>query len=211
MSIEAPTVYVVDDDQAVRESLEFMFKGAEFPVETFKSAEQFLKSYKPTIRGCLILDLRMPGMGGSQLHDELTRGRVGLPVIILTGHGDIPSAVDRIKAGAFDFLSKPVNRDVLLARVNAAIEAFDALSSRRRETQSLEDRINQLSPREVEVMDRIAAGQSSKFIALERGVAYRTITHHRDHVMKKMQAENAADLVRMLGIIGRIGKILPAK
>ena len=199
------TVYVVDDDAAMRSSLEFMVTGTDLNVRTYTSAEEFLAEVKPQTRGCLILDLRMPGMSGHELHRQLNTRGVKLPVIVLTGHGDVPTAVGAMKLGAFDFLTKPVNRDVLLQRVRAALEADQARDRQGEETADFERRLATLTPRELEVMDHVARGQANKEIARQLGVAERTVANHRAHLSHKLGVGNAADLVRKLGLIGRLG------
>jgi FixJ family two-component response regulator len=199
------TVYVVDDDVAMRASLEFMFTGTGLPVRTYASAEAFLEEMAPHAQGCLILDLRMPGMDGHELHRRLhARGR-HVPVIVLTGHGDVPAAVGEMKLGAFDFLTKPVNREVLLQRVREALEADLARRQQSEETADIEGKLAALSQRELEVMDHVAQGQANKEIARQLGISERTVANHRAHLLHKMGGGNTADLVRKLGLIGRLG------
>jgi FixJ family two-component response regulator len=201
----APTVYVVDDDAAMRDSLRFMFTGTGLPVETFTSAEAFLADARPHGVGCLILDLRMPGMNGQELFRRLKLRQPHLPVIILTGHGDIATAVSEMKQGAFDLFTKPVNREVLLNRVREAIETAVAASRQGKEAADIKIKLATLSPRELEVMDQIAQGFANKEIASRLARSERTVANHRAHVLSKLEAANTADLVRKLGLVGRIG------
>jgi len=200
-----PTVYVVDDDPAMRDSLAFMFTGTGLPVQTFASAEEFLRHMPPEARGCLILDLRMPGMNGHELHRRLnTLGR-HVPVIMLTGHGDVPSAVSAMKLGAIDFLIKPVNREVLLQRVRDAIDSDWSLRRQLGELEDIHRRLATLSPRELEIMDHVVQGQANKEIARQLKLSVRTVANHRAHLSHKLGTANAADLVRRLSLVGRIG------
>jgi FixJ family two-component response regulator len=200
-----PTVYVVDDDPAMRDSLAFMFTGTGLAVQTYASAEAFLEALPADARGCLILDLRMPGMSGHELHRHLNALGRHPPVIVLTGHGDVPTAVSEMKLGAIDFLTKPVNREVLLQRVRDAMDADQSLRRQLGEMEDTHRRLATLSPRELEVMDHVARGQANKEIARQLGVAERTVANHRAHLSHKLGAGNAADLVRKLGLIGRLG------
>jgi FixJ family two-component response regulator len=199
------TVYVVDDDAAMRASLEFMFTDTGLPVRAYASAEAFLEGLLPHTHGCLILDLRMPGMDGHELHRRLNALGRHLPVIVLTGHGDVPAAVGEMKLGAFDFLTKPVNREVLLRCVREALEADRVRDRQGVEVEEIEGKLAALSARELEVMDHVARGQANKEIARQLGLSERTVANHRAHLSHKMGAANTADLVRMLGLVGRIG------
>ncbi len=205
-----PTVFVVDDDPAMRDSLAFMFTGTGLPVLTFASAEDFLAARPPDSPGCMILDLRMPGMNGYELHRRLKARGSQLPVIMLTGHGDVPSAVDEMKLGAFDFLTKPVHREVLLRRVREALDADLAHRSQDGEASDIRHKLATLSPRELEVMDHVALGQANKEIARKLFLSERTVANHRAHLLHKMESANTADLVRQLGLIGRLAPHPPA-
>ena len=200
-----PKVFVVDDDSAMRDSLAFMFTATGVPVETHASAESFLAVAQPELRGCLVLDLRMPRMSGLELHRQLRSQGVRLPVIILTAHGDVPTAVDEMKLGAFDFLAKPVNRDRLLRRVREALDADRTRQQQDDETADLRRKLATLSPRELQVMDRVAQGHANKKIAFELGLSERTVANHRAHLMEKIGGGNTADLVRKLALVGRAG------
>lgn len=191
------TVFAVDDDDAVRESLGISLKLAGHRVEAFGSAAAFLASGAPSRRGCLIADIRMPGMDGLELQEELVKRGSSLPVIIITGHGDVPLAVRAMKAGAGDFLEKPFARDVLLAAVKRALEAGERAAISAANAEEVRARIASLTPREREVFDLVVAGKQSKIVAHELGAATRTIEVHRGRMMRKMKAASLQELVRM--------------
>ena len=192
-----PVVFVVDDDADVRDSLVMLLKLAGYDVEPFESAVRFLSDAQPKHGDCLIADIRMPEMDGLALQQELIRRGAQLPIIIVTGHGDVPLAVQAMKAGALDFLEKPFAREALLAAVRRALEraAEPALSNVPQE--DIANRIALLTNREREVYDRVVAGRQSKEIAFELGASPRTIEIHRARVMQKMRARTVQDLVRM--------------
>ncbi len=191
------TVFVVDDDEGVRTSLSILLDSAGYRPCAFASAGDFLAQYDLASPGCLLLDMRMPGMSGMELLQELSRRGAFLPVIFLTGHGDVPMAVEAIKSGAFDFLQKPFSpRDLLdhIARaLTADAEARHTLSL----TEELRRRHSTLTPREKEVMDLIIAGNANKVIAMDLGLSERTVEIHRARVMDKMATRSVAHLVRM--------------
>lgn len=192
-----PVVFVVDDDEAMRSSLRWLIESVGMKVETHSSANRFLESYYPGRAGCLLLDVRMPGMSGMELQAHLTREQIKIPVIIITGHGDVDMAVRAMKAGAVDFIEKPFNDDALLNSLRAAL-AFDEkqrhLQARRAQIAA---RLAELTPREHEVMDMVTDGCSNKDIATALGVSAKTVEAHRARVMDKMGAESLAELVRM--------------
>lgn len=192
-------LFVVDDDEAVRESLALLLKLAGYAVETYESATHFLAEARPSPRDCLIADIRMPGMDGLELQQELIRRRCAVPVIIVTGHGDIPLAVQAMKAGAVDFLEKPFAREVLLGAVRRALErsAQPPAQLSGVDQDEIGRRLALLTEREREVYERVVAGKQSKVIAHELGASPRTIEIHRARMMHKMQARNLQDLVRM--------------
>lgn len=197
MSTE-PTVFVVDDDVAICESLECLLGAEGFRTRTFDSAEAFLAEYDQEQPGCLVLDVRMRGMTGLELHERLTHDGITIPVIILTGHGDIPMAVRATQAGVVDFLEKPVNDQVLLQRVRDALERDAELLRRSLESMDFAERLAQLTPREREVMELVVAGNANKQTAVELGIAEKTVEVHRRRVMRKMGLRGAATLVRMV-------------
>ncbi len=191
------TLYIVDDDDAFRDSLEVFCDAAGIPAESFDSATSFLESLSPEMKGCILLDVRMPGMSGIELHDELRERKVDLPIVFLTGHGDVPMAVGAMKKGAFDFLTKPFSHTDLMERVRAALAAAESGSEERQQSAQLEERLERLTPREREVMELVAQGLANKVIANRLDISQRTVEIHRARVMEKMQAESLAELVRM--------------
>jgi FixJ family two-component response regulator len=197
MSEIEPNVYIVDDDPSVRRSTERLIRAAGFKVLTFTSAREFLASPRPEGPACLVLDVRMPGLSGMELQRELAQSGTDIPIIFITGHGDIPMSVRAMKAGAVEFLTKPFRSHSLLEAVRAAIERDRSARATRSEAGELRQRYEQLTPREREVMALVAAGQLNKQVAGELSTTERTIKFHRAHIMQKMGAESLADLVRM--------------
>lgn len=191
------TVFVVDDDQAVARSLRWLFESVKLKVETFSSAQSFLDGYDSSKPGCLVLDVRMPGMSGLDLQERLAAQRIYLPIIFITGHGDVQMAVRAVKSGAFDFVEKPFNDQDLLERIHKAI-TFDAVQ-RSQDTQRTQLRalFASLTTREREVLDLVVEGKSNKAIANWFGLSAKTIEVHRAKMMEKMQARSVADLVKM--------------
>jgi FixJ family two-component response regulator len=192
-----PIVFIVDDDLSVRRSTERLIRSAGFKVLTFTSAREFLASPGPEGPACLVLDVRMPGLSGMELQRELTQSGIHIPIIFITGHGDIPMSVRAMKAGAVEFLTKPFRSRSLLEAVRAAIETDRSAHKARSETGELRQRYEQLTPREREVMALVVAGQLNKQVASELSTTERTIKFHRAHIMQKMGVESLADLVRM--------------
>jgi FixJ family two-component response regulator len=199
------TVFVVDNDPAVRDSLALLLEGEGFAVETFDCAESFLAAWRPLPRSCAIVDIRMPGMDGLRLQEELSRRGVLLPVIFLSGHGDIPMSVRAIKAGAVDFLTKPVTGNALLESVNAALIESDRLASRCEANQSAASRLAALTLREREVMLLAAGGLPNKEIARRLGISHRTVEIHKARIMHKTGAETLLDLARLAEAAGLRG------
>lgn len=197
------TVHVVDDDEGTRKSLRWLIGALGVPVRTFHSAEAFLNKYDRTTPGCLVVDLRMPGMSGLDLQRELRRRGDGIPVIVLTGYGTVSDVVGAIKDGATDFLQKPADDDVLLETIQRAL----ALDARRRvedhERRVVSERIERLTPREREVLGQVVKGLSSKEIADRLSVSYKTVEAHRAKIMRKMEVDSIADLVRTVVSVGR--------
>jgi two-component system, LuxR family, response regulator FixJ len=193
-----PTVYVVDDDDAVRNSLKLLLKSAGLVAETAASAPEFLNAYEPSNPGCLVLDVRMPGMSGLEMQHELNVRGAMIPVIFITGHGDIPMAVEAMQHGAFDFLQKPFRDSDLLDRVSRALARDAESRARLRHTDRIRERLASLSPREREVLDLVTQGKANKMVAGDLGVSQRTVEIHRAHVMQKMEAGSLAELVRMM-------------
>ena len=204
MTNHEATVFIVDDDQAVRESLADLMDSVDIKVETFATANDFLSSYSADSIGCLILDIRMPGMSGLELQQELNRREALIPVILITGHGDVPMAVQAMRQGALDFLQKPFRDQELLDRVNHALQSSNHHSDNQQQTQSVKNHIQELTPREHQVMEMIIEGKANKVIALDLGLSQRTIEVHRANVMHKLQARSLADLVRIVTQTGLI-------
>jgi RNA polymerase sigma factor (sigma-70 family) len=197
MTQSQATVFVVDDDQAMRNSLKWLISSVGMRVECYSSADEFLASHHSGRAGCLLLDVRMPGMSGLELQEVLGERNITLPVIIITGHGDVAMAVRAMKAGAIDFIEKPFNDELLLDAIRNAL----VLDERRRDVQleraEVGERLEQLTPREREVMEMVTDGKSNKEIAGELGVSAKTVEAHRARVMEKMRAGSLAELVRM--------------
>ena len=191
-----PTVFVVDDDPALCESLCYLLKSDGLAAEAYTSAEDFLAAFDPDRPGVLVLDVRMRGMKGPELQEHLIEKDIDVPIIILTGHGDVPMAVRAVKAGALDFLQKPVNDEILLARIRQAIQLDQQNRQRRIEADSVAKRVALLTGREREVLDLLLAAKASKQMAHELCVSEKTIEVHRKHVLKKMEVNSAVELVR---------------
>jgi len=190
------TVFVVDDDQAVRESLALLVQSVGIEAETFASAREFLDTYRPDQRGCLITDIRMPGMSGLELQEQLSSDGVRIPVIVLTGHGDVPAAVRALKGGAVDFVEKPFNPQALLDLVQQAIAKDAQIRELADQEAAVAERMSLLTPREHEVMTLVVVGKANKVIAIELSISERTVELHRGRIMKKMQARSLAELMR---------------
>lgn len=193
-----PTVFVVDDEPAVQQSLQWLLESVGLPVQTFGSASEFLGYWRPEMPGCLLLDLRMPGISGVELMEQLRQQGSIMPIIVVTAHGDVPVAVHAMKAGAMEFIEKPYSDQLLLDRVQTAME-IDA--QRRRELASrtaMSNRVALLTPRERQVMEMVVIGQSNRQIAAELSLSEKTVEVHRAHVMEKMRADSLAQLVRMV-------------
>ena len=193
-----PCVFVVDDDEAVRDGLYELFSAEQIPVQAFASAEEFLGAGVTRLPGCVILDIHMPGMNGIDLQSELARQGATIPVIVITGQGDVSKAVTTLKAGAMDFIEKPFDPAALLQAVN---EAFDREGRSRRlsaEQQETESRLMTLSPRERQVLDLVVGGHSNKAIGTKLGISVRTVENHRAKLMDKMGCANVSSLITMI-------------
>lgn len=190
-------VYVIDDDDAMRDSLQFLLDSANFETRLFETAQAFLEALPAITSGCVVSDIRMPGIDGIELLKRVKSAKVSLPVIIMTGHGDIPLAVEAMKLGAVDFLEKPFEDDRLLARIEAALQQAEAGVRNEALTQEIVARVKSLSPRERQVMDGLVAGLSNKVIARDYDISPRTIEVYRANVMTKMQASSLSELVRL--------------
>lgn len=195
---DKPTVFIVDDDEPVRDSLKMLMRSVGLSAETFSGAAEFLEAYDPDRPGCLVLDIRMPGMSGMELQEKLNEIHAILPIIFITGHGDVPMAVKAIQYGAADFIQKPFRDQDLLDRINKAIEQDASNRSQLLETRDIEERLSNLTPREKEVLELIVDGRPNKVIAADLEVSQRTVEIHRARVMDKMRASSLAHLVRMV-------------
>jgi two-component system response regulator FixJ len=190
-------VHVIDDDDDVRQSLAFLFRSAQLEARTYPTALDFLKEL-PNIRaGCVITDIKMPGMSGIELLRRLKESEIKLPVIVITGHGDVPLAVEAMKCGAIDFLEKPFNDEILIASVKSALEATDRTLRHEAEKAELHQRLATLSKREHEVLEGLVSGKPNKTIAYDLGISPRTVEIYRANVMTKMHAVSLSELVRM--------------
>jgi FixJ family two-component response regulator len=191
-----PTVFIVDDDPSIRESTEMLLRSVGFQVKTFVSAHDFLKADLRECLGCLILDVRMPGMSGLELQKKLLSAKTPLPVIFITGHGTIPMSVHAMKAGAVDFLPKPFDEQELLDAINRAIIQQKERETKKDEIDMLHRRLKALTSREYEVFSLIVTGMANKEVSYKIGTSERTVKAHRAKIMKKMHAESLADLIR---------------
>ncbi len=198
MSTREPTVFIVDDDAAVRDSLTLMIQQAGIKVQSFENAKTFLHAYQADFFGCIIIDIKMPEMDGLQLQEELSRLKIVLPIIFLTGHGDIPMSVKAIKAGAVDFLTKPVIREKLLGCVRAAFVAAEKRYDELAHNQDAISCLQKLTEREREVMILAVQGHSNKEIGRFLGISYRTVEIHKSKIMQKTGATNLLDLARIV-------------
>ena len=193
-----PAVFVVDDDEAVRDSLRSLLGSVNLPVKAFASGQEFLDAYRADETGCLVADIRMPGMSGLDLQSELARRSINLPMIMITGHGDIKMCARAMKAGAFDFVEKPFNGQELLDLIHQAVKMNLESVERRRELAEIRGRLNLVKPRDREVLDGIVLGETNKKIAARLGLSAKTVEFRRAKVMRTMRAETLADLVRMI-------------
>ena len=196
-----PTVFVVDDDEAVRRFLGGLIASVGLRIEAYASAREFLDAFEPGAPGCLLLDIRMPGMSGLELQKELAEREVRLPVIILTGHGDVQVAVHAMKAGAVDFIEKPFNNELLLDRIQKAVAESVEADGVRVKHDEITSRIELLTPRERQVMDLVVAGETNKGVARCLDISEKTVEIHRARTMDKMRAKSLADLVKMVATL----------
>jgi len=196
MNTEA-TIFIVDDDPAIRDALTLMVVQEGFTVSTFESAETFLEGFQADRLGCAIVDIRMSGMDGIQLQEMLTKHHFQLPIIFLTGHGDIPMSVRAIKAGAIDFLTKPITREKLMSSVRFAIAESERMLTEQANHESVQSNLAELTERERDVMAFAVQGHSNKEIARQLGISHRTVEIHKSKVMHKTGATNLLDLVRI--------------
>lgn len=197
-AINDATVYVVDDDEAIRHSLELLIGAIGLNVRVFSDAASFLDAFDPALRGCIVADLSMPGMNGLEMQERLNDLNCRMPIVFLSGHGDVPAAVRALQRGAVDFLEKPFDPRLLLETIEQAVEMDSKRRAAAEKKAEIDSRINSLTPREREIVTLVADGKSSKVIALDLGISERTVELHRSHIMKKLSARSVADLVRMI-------------
>lgn len=190
------TIHVVDDDEAMRDSMTWLLEGEGYRVSCFDSGEAFLKAYRGDMRGCLILDVRMPEMSGLELQEKLDNLGSQLPIIFVTGHGDVPMAVGALQRGACDFIEKPFHNDDLLSRIGRALLLDQEIYTRHQRDGAISQRLQQLTQREREVMDLVVAGKLNKQIADELNISMKTVEAHRARVMEKMGVRTLAELVK---------------
>ena len=191
------TVYVVDDDEAVRDSVQWLLEGQDFRVRSFESAEVFLARYDPREVACLIVDIRMDGMSGLELQDRLIERNSPLPIAFITGHGDVPLAVDTMKKGALDFIQKPFNEQQLVPLVVRMLEQARANFAEHQQAASRDALLSKLTGREAQVLERIVAGRLNKQIADDLGISIKTVEAHRANIMEKLGANTVADLLKI--------------
>ena len=194
-SPESPLIYLVDDDEAVRDSLGMLFKSIGLAHEAYASALDFLQHYDVARPACLVADIRMPGLSGLELQQRLHEQRAEIPIIFITGHGDVPMAVTAMKSGAADFIQKPFRDQDLIDRINKALDHDREHRKSRAEQNEIRARLALLTPREKEVMERVVRGQANKVIAMDLGVSQRTVELHRARVMRKLKMRSLAELV----------------
>jgi len=203
------TVYVVDDQPVIRKALRFLLESVPLPVETFASAEEFLHLPRLPRNGCLLLDIRLDGMDGMELHRVLKSKHCGIPVIFITGHGDVQTAVEAIKAGAFDFIEKPFNDHELLAKIRLALRHQESAGGAWEKKTEFLQRIDTLSKREREVLQEMVAGHLNKEMAHEMGISRKTVEIHRANVFRKLNMDSLAELIRYYTVCEMEGKIRP--
>lgn len=202
MKSENPLVYVIDDNASVRRALERLLKSVGFKVESFASGQEFLSRERSSGPACVVLDVRMPGLSGFELQEELARSNIRIPIIFLTGHGNVPQSVRAMKAGAVDFIEKPFEDQILLDAIGKAIEKDRLDRIKEDEVNEIRERIKILTSREYEVFTHVIRGKLNKQIAFDLGTVEKTIKVHRGQVMRKMQADSVAALVRMAEKVG---------
>ena len=206
MPSDADIVHVVDDDEAMRDSMAFLLRAGNFQVQTYAAATDFLEALPQIKAGCVVTDVRMPGMSGIELLQRLRELKVSLPVIVVSGHGDVPLAVEAMKTGALDFIEKPFDDDVFLRAVRMALSAHAVDSQRQAQKATINSRLESLSNREREVLEGLVAGHPNKTIAYDLGISPRTVEIYRANVMEKMQAGSLSDLVRMALVGGLLDR-----
>ncbi len=201
MSEKSTTIFIVDDDEAIRDSLAVLLKTVDLNATTFSSGDEFLEAYDPGWEGCILLDIRMPGTSGMEVQKRLAESGCSIPIIFITGHGDIPMAVEAMHVGAFDFIQKPFRDQDLLDRIDQALTTSNEQGQQAARKKTVQNQLQTLTPREQEVMQLVVHGSANKVIAMDLGVSQRTVEIHRARVMEKMQARSLAELVRMALLI----------
>jgi two-component system, LuxR family, response regulator FixJ len=196
-----PTVFIVDDDEEVRDALELLMQSIGLAAQSFASAQAYMDAFDPARPGCVVLDVRMKGMSGLELQRRLSEEPLFPPIIVITGHGDVPMAVRAVKAGAVDFIEKPFNEQLLLDAVHRAIEQDAEQRGEASRLADITERLARLTPREREILDEVAAGKRNKVIAADLGISQSTVEAHRAKVMEKMEARSLSDLMRMLLLV----------
>jgi two-component system response regulator FixJ len=194
-------VHLIEDDEGVRQALAFLLTASGFAVRVYESAVAFLDALPSVQPGCVVTDVRMPGIDGLELQRQLNDRQIGLPVIVMTGHGDVPLAVEAMKAGAVDFLEKPFNDEVLLSAIRTAVDRHARDAHRHDEVAAIAEKLASVSGREREVLDGLVAGQPNKTIAFDLKISVRTVEVHRAHLMAKMGASNLSELLRMAFLV----------
>ena len=192
------TVFIIDDNSAVRDAIRWLVEQVGLKAKTYASAQEFLSSFHPDMRGCIVLDIRMPGMSGIELQEKLFHDNIQLPVIIVTGHGDVPITVRAMKAGAFEFLQKPFNDQTLLDAIHAALDKYSALWQQEERRNQACKSLAMLTPREREVLDLLRKGKPNKVIASVLGLSVRTVEGHRANITEKMGVKSLGQLIEMM-------------
>ncbi len=210
LSNALPIVFIVDDDVSVRESLEMLVRNEKWDTAMFSSAQGFLDHPKKRVPSCLVLDLSLPGLNGLELQKQLSVERSNIPIIFITGHGDVPKSVQAMKAGALEFLTKPLNNDELVSAIRNALERSRLALAHDAEMQKLLDRYASLTSRERQVMELVVSGLLNKQVGGELGISEITVKAHRGQVMQKMKANSLADLVRMASMLQPARPVIPA-
>jgi two-component system response regulator FixJ len=199
---DALTVFIVDDDEAVRDSLHMLLDSIGIANRPYVSGEEFLAEIGPKHRGCILLDVRMPGINGLEVQQRLLARREQLPVIVITGHGDVPMAIAAMKAGAFEFIEKPFKNEILVEAIGRALEQVRRVHEKSAIVDAQSERLAQLTPRERQVLENLVVGRPNKVIAYELGISPRTVEIHRARVMEKMEARSLSELVRIALALG---------
>ena len=198
MTAPQQTIYVVDDDEAMRDSMTWLLEGEGYRVACFDTAAAFLGTWRSSLRGCIVLDVRMPEMSGLELQEKLDGVGSRLPIIFVTGHGDVPMAVSALQRGACDFIEKPFHNEELLSRIERALELDRQIAARQQHDHAIASRLDQLTQREREIMQRVVAGKLNKQIADELDISMKTVEAHRARVMEKMGVRSLAELVKIV-------------